>query len=553
MDSINLNDLFLDDNYSIESLLVRAQDNKLNLNKLRDCLVQHQQDLNQTSLELFNNSYDRFYKLSYIISCLSEPIHHLIDPLKEFRNRLADLCQRHDGYIDEINNKLSSLEDTCKNKELARLLIGLIKRRDRLEAQMSNIDWTLKPAQRNNLSSRDLSQTDTIEYKIKYDLLERINVELYHLTSEVRAIQPTHDELTLIKKSLESNLDDRQNQLDQWFERSFLEAIESDDKPLINIIVQTYRQKDSIGQLDAVWRSKVVKPYLSLTLTNSQTSEQVGQIYTLLDQFVKHQLDLIQAEFVSSSFWRDVIESLDKLESIYSLNELDSFLKRYNETKAFLDKQNVYLSSDKDGWGLTHQEVESNTTLIMSKFNLKGYFNHRLSQIASSVESSLVKQPLSEISVTSRPDQSETPEEAILAQFRLKICMHIYVLVTKCWSPDIYVEALELSFVQLACRILNRFSDWLSKLRLSDFRITGPTATNNNHQTNFLAKQDAIMRLLIEDCDRLKAQVEDFTSKLSLPNDESLTKYRSDMMQESFKALDKGLSNVRSLQHLIER
>lgn len=555
MEDIDLNSLFLDENYSIESLLAKTQEGKLNLNKLRDKLIQHQQDLNQTSLDLFNNSYDRFYKLSYIISCLAEPIQHIIDPLQNFRNQLNDLCQSHNNYIQEINNKLASLEDTSKNKELAKQLILLIKRRDRIERQIENIDWSVRPINNENNATSKAQSTESINYKVKCDLLERINIELYYLTCEVRAIKPTNDELIPIKKSLEASLNVRQEQLDNWFEGVFLEANERQDKAFTDLILRTYKQRNAFSRLDNVWRTKVVKPYLNLTLTEVQLSEQINQTYDLLKQFLNRQLKVLEAEFVVESFWKEVVDSLDKLEKIYSLYELDTFQNRYVQTRSFLMSQNEFISLSSD-ISIAQKEADYNTRKIMSKFNLKGYFNHRLSQIASSVESSLATHPLSELPSTTKSsiNESADPKSEILLQFHLRICMHIYALITKCWSPELYIDALEFSFSILACRIINRFADWLSKLRLSDFRITGSTtpAEQNNRQTNFLAKQDAIMRILIEDCEKLSHLVHDFLKGLSHP-DSNLITIRKELISDSFNTLNNGLNNVRSLQMLIER
>lgn len=222
MDSINLNDIFLDDNYSIDSVFrsFYKLHGKLNLSDIREKLLQHQQDLNQSSLDLFNNSYDKFYKLSYIIACLAEPVQHLIDPLQSFKDQLSSICQNHNAYVDEISKKLALLEETSKNKELAKKLVELIKRRDRLEKQIGLIDWSYRPIDHSEKS-------DNIEHKIKCDLIERVNTELFILISEAHAIQPTHDELIPIKRSLELSLETRRCQLNRWLSGDSMETTQT--------------------------------------------------------------------------------------------------------------------------------------------------------------------------------------------------------------------------------------------------------------------------------------------------------------------------------------
>lgn len=426
--SKGLHQLFLGDHYSIESLLAKAQENNLTLQQLKDLLIKHQQDLNQSSIELFNNNYDRFYKLSSVITSLKEPIQHLISPIEEFHSHLEQLCKGHDSYLEAINTKLSNLEETCKNKLVATKLIELIKRYDRIERQLESVDLTSIQFRRGKSRTpkqsvhNQRSQTCNIRHTIVCDLLERINVEIFYLTKEVNAILPTSDELIPIKNNLMANLATRQQQLDIWFRGCFLEAIEIQDRELIDLSVRTYKQIDEWHKLDQIWQNYVVKPILD-----------------------------------------NVASSLTNAFSVDS--------------------------------------TELNSTQV---------------------------------------------------KFKLKLTRHIYDYIIRCWSCDLYIENLDSEFSRLACQILNRFSEWLSQLRLSDFRIVGASSLDNNRQTNFLARQDAIMRLLIEDCSSLKSQVLGFVA--SLPNNNSkLTAIRNDLLSEGFKALENGLDNVKSLQHLIER
>lgn len=240
MDSIDLNEIFLDENYSISSLLTKTND----LQKLRDSLVEHKQNLNQNLLELFNNSYDKFYKLSYTITHISEPIQHLIEPTQNFRNSLGELCNVHDSYIGEINTKIAALEDANKNKELAKKLVGLIKRMHRIESQINNIDWSIQKPSRH------------IGYEIKCDLMERLYIELFHLSCEVCAIQPTQDVIKTIKKSLEDRLERHRSQLDNWFYDAFLCAIDSRDEVMMGLVLRTYEQIGSTSRLERVAQSR---------------------------------------------------------------------------------------------------------------------------------------------------------------------------------------------------------------------------------------------------------------------------------------------------------
>lgn len=563
MDSSQLGEIFFNDNYSIEDLLNRTRQHGLALGELRQMLVQYQQDLNQNSLELFNNNYDRFYKLSYIISCLNEPIKHLTEPIVAFRERLGEVCENHDQYLKQINQRLSSLEDTSKNKLFCKRLVELTKRRDRIEEQVNCIDWSVRATDQTSLAGQSLAaaRDNDIEFQSKCDHLERVSVELYHLINEVQPIRPTNDELISMKRALEVSIEERQLQIDKWFEGAFLEAVELQDSTLIGLVVRTYQQKDALSRIDAVWRKRIVKPYINLTVTDSQLTGQITQTYNLLLEFLKRNTELIESNFIVKSFWQEVVEALGKLDKVYSLNNLDTFKLHYEETRRFLNQQDQYANVSGQSCSsfctITTDLVAHHKSKILAKFNLKGYFNHRLSQIASSVESSLTSNPLSEIPA----DSSATTNP--LSCFKIKICMHIYVHISRCWSEELYIDTLELQFVQLACRILNRFADWLGKLRLSDFRITGSSSLDK--QTNFLAQQDAIMRLLLDDCNQLDKQIRQYfieSSPTSAAGDAGCTKQTADpnlasiksaLILESLKAVSTGLSNVQSLQRLIER
>lgn len=223
MNSIDLSKQFLDDNYSSESLLASTRDQKLSLGELRDRVIQHQQDLNQNFLKLFNQNYDRFYKLSHIVTCLSEPIQGLVEPLQSFHGRLEELCRSHAADVEMINSKLNDLENSSKDKLLAKNLITLIGRHDRIEKKMDSIEWSAIAPETIEFLSRSQNHDMTedgrkeisIDQKLICDLLERLSIELHYLNCEVRAMSPAHNELLSIKKSLEARLLARQRQLSQ--------------------------------------------------------------------------------------------------------------------------------------------------------------------------------------------------------------------------------------------------------------------------------------------------------------------------------------------------
>lgn len=550
MDSVNevselLGNMLLDENYSIESLIKRAQEKNMTLSELRDQLLKHQQDLNQTSLELFNNSYDRFYKLSHIIACLAEPIQHVINPLQNYRNRLAELCHNHDVYIDNINQKLDSLEETNRNKQLASKMITLIKRQSRIFHQIQHVEWLKRPS----VDSIIKEPFDNIDHKVNCDTIERICTELHYLVCEIIALQPTKDELISIKKSLESSVREQQSHLGAWFYDLFREAIQAQNKPVIKFILRTFKQMEHFKLLDNVWRNSIVRPYLDLTIaSDSSLLPQMKQTYELLEQFLQKHADLIEANFVIRSFWHEVTEALDKLDKIYTSDDINTFKERYLLTNEFMNVQNNFINDNSDSTSLKAIEAKANTKKIMSRFDLSGYFNQRSTEIRASLEAGLSQHPLSEVSGFVDPTQIQADNTDQNHQYKLRICMHIHNLIIRCWSPEIYIDVLDDSLSQLVCLILERYADWLNKLRLSDFRIVGTTTSDGNRTTDFLSKQDAIMRILIEDCARLEDSIKKFESGLP-----QTTESRRKSIVSSFEIVNNGLNNVRNLQQLLER
>lgn len=248
MEELNLDEILFNDSYSFEQLISRVRDLKLTIKELRDQLIQHQQNLNQRSVELFNNSYDRFYKLSCMISCLAEPLQQVIHPLEIFRTHLSKQCQTHSIYLEEINSKLESLKETSRNKLYARKLIVLMRRRDRLDKQIEVIDWSVAPLDRVRDMQSRVKRDECPEFKSKCDLIERVSVELYLIISEVKSIQPSHDELITIKNSLATSLEGRQNRFDRWFEEIFLRSIDLQDEIFVDLIVRTYEQRHAIPE-----------------------------------------------------------------------------------------------------------------------------------------------------------------------------------------------------------------------------------------------------------------------------------------------------------------
>lgn len=270
LDNEELSRMLMDDNYSIERFLIKTRDEKIKLGQLCKQLRELQQDLNQTSLELLDRSYDRFYQLSYIIESLAAPIQNLYEPMRAFRDRLELLCKQHDDYIDNIDTSIKTLMETGRNKVIAKQLAELIERRNNLEQQIeTHVDWSFDPVERAKLrsrgvvaSSRALPQSsDDVDCVIRCDTMERISVELHHLECQLRALTPTNDELVSIKQALETSFDERQRQFDAWFGSLFLEAMDAKCDAVIAFILNTYEQRDAIHYLKLVWKRKSVEPY----------------------------------------------------------------------------------------------------------------------------------------------------------------------------------------------------------------------------------------------------------------------------------------------------
>lgn len=201
---LDLDNYILSENYSFEDLLATTRERKLTIKELLQCLTKHQQKLNQTSNELFDSSYDKFYELSHSISCLSEHMQYLYKSVDSFRNELREICINRKRYIEEIDHKLQTLQTTTKNKSDAERLIHLIRLRDRIDKQVDKVNWdSILPPDR---ASR-LQYMQSINYRTKCDLVERLAIELKYLEKALKYVKPDNDELLSIKKSLESNLE----------------------------------------------------------------------------------------------------------------------------------------------------------------------------------------------------------------------------------------------------------------------------------------------------------------------------------------------------------
>lgn len=201
MDTGKLEQLFFGNNYSLDNLLIQVNENenKINLLQLHLSLIRYQQDLDRDQLKLLDNFYDKFYKLSCILNYLNERVQQLYKPSKTFRDKLSAICEKQDSYIRKINNKLSSIKETCENKELASKLCRLIKTRDRLSRQIKNFDQSI--------GSKGQTWTDQdIAYNVEHDFIERLKTELFLLSCQITAIKPTFDELIAIKQSLQNSV-----------------------------------------------------------------------------------------------------------------------------------------------------------------------------------------------------------------------------------------------------------------------------------------------------------------------------------------------------------
>lgn len=359
--------------------------------KPTDTLQKKAEDLIKSRKILLNSILkieELITKCIFVLQQYSKLIQKLLERYKQALKVLVSFDKESlRDYLDDINQNLDSLKDISRNKILSKRLIECIRHRNKIEATIERRDHT--------------------DQLMTYDILEIANVSLYHLNKQLLQIQPTNKDLIAIKTSLEDSINKRQIELDNWFESSFVKAIESSDVLLMGLVLRTYGQKDAFDKIDDIFQSKIVTPSPNLMHTTTDSP------------------------------------------------------------------------------------------------------------------------------------------------FSLKICNNISGFISMCWSEQVYVAELEFEFIKLSCSILNRFGDWLGKLSLSDFRIISAVGSSKLQPTNFLAKQNALMRLLITDCETLIKKTDELVESNfnKLENQD----FARQMFDNSFQEVEKGLTNVRSLQKLIEK
>lgn len=315
----------------------------------RDHLIKEFENLNQNFVELFNNNYDKFFQLSFIISQLEQPLEEITQPLELYKDELVKLCKQYDDYIAIIDDKLNQLIETCKRKHIVARFIQLVKRRDQLERAFEDVDWTVGTQTTNQQQTRSI---------VQFDLLERVNIELYYLSKELEIIQPI-DELHHIRKHFEASLSSRQKQLDTWFEGAFLEAVDLDNNFHIDLVVRTYEQKDAIKKLDSVFRNNVVRPYLSKLISDSNVIKDSSNLDTLfkqIEQFIENKTNLIRSDFAKQCCWQETLDLMERLTILYPLENLEELKKRHASTMVFLRRNNLN---------------ETQCKQVLDRFNLK--------------------------------------------------------------------------------------------------------------------------------------------------------------------------------------
>ncbi|CAG9855369.1 unnamed protein product [Phyllotreta striolata] len=443
---------FFKENFSVDNSLSKYTQ-KSDLETLRRDLKNYGAELQQQMTEILRNETEAIVNLAEYLTNLSSKIEHLSLPFFQLREEIMALHKLINTTEASYKLMLNNLKDNNTNHNNLNLKLGVI-------ACSLYIDKMLK------------SSADSFEDLI---ILDRI-VGKYSFQKNYM------DELNIVSSDLRDIMVNVENNLLEIVNRKFLEAIKNSNEEVVTRCLRLYDNLKKQKEAQETYRIRIVKPYFQKLLTeksleryNQDLEKLYNEVSYFIDVEMKILLDVLEKNadlksynFVLHSLWREFDkQSREGLPLITAPGNPELFQKRFKSTWKILSviaekSHNKSLLKDDS----TFQDH-------IKRFNLPVYFEIRYQKIASDFETAIFV------------DNNEFYATKNDISCNLKLTLALWVAISQCFHPDVYLDQLADQFIKLSMLLLSRYLRWFESIVKSNF------STNSS-------KEKFIMDLLVD-------------------------------------------------------
>ena len=506
---------FADDSFSIDSFLKTSR-SKVTLEQLKDDLNSYLKLLKISMVELINEDYNDFINLTTNLMGFDKSINNLSQPLVKLRDQSSELEHQFSQLIRQLENQKTRLQYIRRNKNQMNKIINVMNCIDKAE------HWF-------NCYRIVDSSADSIIKDLSS--LEKIGLVINRIEMLMKSIE---SDIPLVRQQIVPRFQVISDNFYQTLETEFFSSISDNKREELNTILRIYSLNGKQSELEALFRQKVVKPYMDEVICETFLEKYgINRFFEDILKFIDLKCQLIidvndsDFSFIINSVWSEVCNCIViRTTSVFSAGNPDQFHRQYYSTIEFI---NSFV--EKSGIKRSDLEQKSNYKELMNKFNIEVYFHIRFQQIATKFESFIRENTF---------DVNTDPK----SKFNFLVTIKLFECLSTCWSPEtVYISDLFGSFWKLTLQLLSRYWFWLRNLNDSDFKSTNESNQQHNRSPNKLF----LLGLLINDCENvINESISFFESKIIVLKPENvLPEVLRQSFNETIEALKtNGLSNV---------
>eukprot|EP01117_Protostelium_nocturnum_P016788 TRINITY_DN6713_c0_g2_i1.p1 TRINITY_DN6713_c0_g2~~TRINITY_DN6713_c0_g2_i1.p1 ORF type:complete len:764 (+),score=261.09 TRINITY_DN6713_c0_g2_i1:76-2367(+) len=459
------------DNFNVDSFITETR-RRVPLESVVHDLDEYSKGLSLELIELINRDYLDFVDLSSNLVGLEFAIENLRKPLLLMVEDISKVKVSLDERISTFESKMKEKRNVQSKKSVLILCLEVARSIAQIERLMRGKEGGENREEGEKEEAFGLALSGDDEQSSS--LIERVATEFNQLKYYVSKGK----DLPFVKKQ-EAHIQSIENTLERGLARLFNESLSTKNERVMSNCLRTYAAVDKTKVAEEIFKKAIVRPFAQnhITLKNLDEANGLDGIFSILIDFIQKDCQLVFQVakpirgfhfLVNCVFEEFSITIINRLSKIFTPAFPDSFLKNYNTSIKFLENIESFCESKSElellRFSLAYGE-------FMKKWNTSVYFQLRMQDIASRLESSFTEQI--QIKNPSNSTQN-SPEELVLNP-----SVVLWESLNKCWNSDIFLRAAGHRFLRLNLQLIVRYKNWIEE------EINKDSSANPKKSTSF--------------------------------------------------------------------
>jgi len=404
--------------------------------------------LDNTLVNIINDDYSAFLKLSSMLIDIDALVAGLRDPLGKLETKLQAVRSVVDTPLRERREVLDKLVQLREKRGMMELCMNAWETMEKVQLQLEQL------REKNTDNKEDNGNSSSTMEENRAEALGRATQRLARVTflAQENSSLPLLRQIRAKARSVEQAL------LEE-LESAFIGSVnlEEGDPKKIAVILRAYV---AIGQADEsmrVFKDKFVQPRVASILTQANVdaggqrgrAQGLNKAYKEVLDFVKRKCyPTLQAvkdtreglgniDFMSKGIAAGVSDVIVKnLDSIYASGNASVLHESYIKTDA--------LFKILHGFAMDSEYMRQLHMRLLSKWNLSVYVQLRTHELLKEMDASLHTQPAYESG----------------SDFLLQATREVVQLFNRCWEPDVFLEVVAPKLFKTALQLIHAYICW---------------------------------------------------------------------------------------------